>query len=102
MGVITEIERQKYFAYLDGVADGLNASRNDVNEDTGLNTGLKLDEAIKRYTNNAEFERSQGNLQGCLEFRQLAKWLRELKMYRYYLLKAESEPQESEGQIWHK
>ena len=31
MGVITEIERQKYFAYLDGVADGLNESRNDVN-----------------------------------------------------------------------
>lgn len=32
MGVITETERQKYFAYLDGVADGLNESRNDVNE----------------------------------------------------------------------
>ena len=32
MGVITEIERQKYFAYLDGVADGLNESRNDVSE----------------------------------------------------------------------
>ena len=32
MGVITERERQKYFAYLDGVADGLNESRNDVNE----------------------------------------------------------------------
>ena len=31
MGVITEIERQKYFAYLDGVANGLNESRNDVN-----------------------------------------------------------------------
>ena len=31
MGVITERERQKYFAYLDGVADGLNESRNDVN-----------------------------------------------------------------------
>ena len=32
MGVITETERQKYLAYLDGVADGLNESRNDVNE----------------------------------------------------------------------
>lgn len=32
MGVITETERQKYFAYLDGVADGLKESRNDVNE----------------------------------------------------------------------
>ena len=31
MGVITERERQKYFAYLDGVADGLNEARNDVN-----------------------------------------------------------------------
>ena len=31
MGVITEREREKYFAYLDGVADGLNESRNDVN-----------------------------------------------------------------------
>lgn len=90
MGVITEIEKQKYFAYLDGVADGLNESRNDVNKDTGL----KLDEAIERYTSNAEFERTHGNLQGCLEFRQLAEWLRELKMYRHYLLKAEVEPQE--------
>lgn len=92
MGVITEIERQKYFAYLDGVADGLNESRNDVNDDTGI----KLDEAIKRYERNAEFERTEGNLQGCLEFRQLAKWLRELKMYRHYLLKAKVEPQERE------
>ena len=31
MGIITEREREKYFAYLDGVADGLNESRNDVN-----------------------------------------------------------------------
>lgn len=92
MGVITEIERQKYFAYLDGVADGLNESRNDVNEDTGI----KLDEAIKRYESNAEFERTHDNLQGCLEFRQLANWLRELKMYRYYFLKADVEPRESE------
>lgn len=53
---------------------------------TEKDTGIKLDEAIKRYANNAEFERTQGNLQGCLEFRQLANWLRELKMYRCYLL----------------
>lgn len=57
-------------------------------------TGLKLDETIKRYASNAEFERTQGNLQGCLEFRQLTQWLRELKMYRHYLLKAESEDRE--------
>jgi len=34
-----------------------------------------LDEAIERYKSNAEYERTHGNLQGCLEFRQLAEWL---------------------------
>lgn len=43
---------------------------------------MTLDEAIKRYTGNAEYERTHGNLQGCLEFRQLAEWLRELKQLR--------------------
>jgi len=43
---------------------------------------MTLDEAIKRYTNNAEYERMVGNLQGCLEFRQLAEWLSELKELR--------------------
>ena len=43
---------------------------------------IEIDEAIKRYTSNAEYERTHGNLQGCLEFRQLAEWLKELKMYR--------------------
>lgn len=43
---------------------------------------MTLDEAIKRYTDNAEYERTHGNLQGCLEFRQLAEWLKELKEYR--------------------
>ena len=37
---------------------------------------MTLDEAIKRYTDNAEYERTHGNLQGCLEFKQLAEWLR--------------------------
>ena len=32
MGVITERERQKYFAYLDGVADGLNELSRDMEE----------------------------------------------------------------------
>ena len=41
-----------------------------------------LDEAIERYTRNAEYERTHGNLQGCLEFRQLAEWLKELKKYK--------------------
>ena len=34
-----------------------------------------IDEAIKRFQSNAEYERTHGNLQGCLEFRQLAEWL---------------------------
>lgn len=40
---------------------------------------MTLDEAIKRYNNNAEHERTLGNLQGCLEFRQLAEWLKDYK-----------------------
>lgn len=40
---------------------------------------MTLDEAIKRYADNAEYERTHGSLQGCLEFRQLTKWLKELK-----------------------
>ena len=43
---------------------------------------MTLEEAIKRFGDNAEYERSHGSLQGCLEFRQLAKWLKELKAYR--------------------
>lgn len=43
---------------------------------------IEIDEAIERYTSNAEYERTHGNLQGCLEFRQLVEWLKELKMYR--------------------
>ena len=43
---------------------------------------MTLDEAIERYTNNAEYERTNGNLQGCLDFRQLAEWMKELKQLR--------------------
>lgn len=43
---------------------------------------MALDEAIARYKNNAEHERTHGDLHGCLEFRQLAKWLEELKQLR--------------------
>lgn len=43
---------------------------------------MTLEEEIKRYTDNAEYERTHGNLQGCLDFRQLADWLKELKKYR--------------------
>ena len=38
-----------------------------------------LEEAIERYIYNAEYERTHGNLQGCLEFRQLAEWLKDYK-----------------------
>lgn len=48
---------------------------------------MTIDEAIKRYTNNAEYERTHGNLQGCLEFRQLAGWLKELKEKRKLISK---------------
>lgn len=41
-----------------------------------------LDEAIRRYTNNAEYEQAHGNLQGCLDFGQLAEWLKELKQLK--------------------
>lgn len=40
---------------------------------------MTLDEAIEMYTSNAEYERQHGNLQGCLEFRQLAEWLKDYK-----------------------
>lgn len=43
---------------------------------------MTLDEAIERYTSNAEHERTDGSLQGCLEFKQLAEWLKELKQLR--------------------
>ena len=37
------------------------------------------EEAIERYTSNAEYERTHGNLQGYLEFKQLAEWLKDYK-----------------------
>lgn len=43
---------------------------------------MTIDEAIKRYVDNADYERTHGNRQGCLEFRQLVKWLKELKQLR--------------------
>ena len=46
---------------------------------------MTLDEAIERFTSNAEYESTQGNLIGCLEFRQLVNWLEELKEYREIL-----------------
>lgn len=40
---------------------------------------MTLDEAIKMYTSNAEYERTHGSLQGCMVFRQLVEWLRDYK-----------------------
>ena len=40
---------------------------------------LNIDEEIKKFESNAEFEWTHENLRGCQEFRQLAGWLRELK-----------------------
>lgn len=44
--------------------------------------GIMIDEVITRYKHNAEYVRRDGNLQGCLEFRQIAEWLEELKQLR--------------------
>lgn len=41
-----------------------------------------IDEAIERYISNAEYERIHGNLQGCLDFKQLAEWLKELRVFK--------------------
>lgn len=40
---------------------------------------MTIEEAIERYSHNAEYERADGNLQGCLEFNQLADWLKDYK-----------------------
>lgn len=43
---------------------------------------MTVDEAVNRYADNAEYERTHGNLQGCLDFRQFTEWLKELKQLR--------------------
>ena len=40
---------------------------------------MTIDEQIKLLESNAEFERKNGDLQGCLNFRQLANWLKDYK-----------------------
>jgi len=42
-------------------------------------TEAKLDEVIKRYTDNAEYVRQRGDLEGCMEFRELAEFLEDCK-----------------------
>ena len=46
---------------------------------------MSIDETIKRFQRNAEYERTHGSLQGCLEFRQLAEWLEQLQKIRQIL-----------------
>lgn len=41
-----------------------------------------LDNAIKKYTDDAEYERTHGNLERCRDFRKIVSWLIELKSYR--------------------
>ena len=40
---------------------------------------MTIDEQIKILESNSEFERKEGDLQGCLNFRQLAEWLKDYK-----------------------
>lgn len=44
---------------------------------------MTIDEQIKILESNAEFERKDGDLQGCLNFKQLSEWLKELQAHRY-------------------
>lgn len=39
----------------------------------------KRRERIERFKGNAEYQRKQGDLQGCLEFKELAKELEKLE-----------------------
>ena len=48
---------------------------------------MTIDEQIKILEHNAEHERQEQDLQGCLNFRQLAEWLKELKAYKEELPK---------------
>lgn len=42
-------------------------------------TEAKIDEVIKRYTDNAEYVRQRGDLEGCMEYRELAEFLEDCK-----------------------
>ena len=59
--------------------------------------GRKIEEVITRYKNNAEHERTHGNLQGCLEFRQLAEWLRKYQKIKNIICKWEDGLYDDEG-----
>lgn len=52
---------------------------------------MTLEEAIITYTCNAEYERTHGNILGCLEFRQLADWLRKYQKIQEIVTKWQNE-----------
>ena len=41
---------------------------------------MTIDEQITIFEHNAEYERTHGNLQGCLDFRQLVEWLKDYQI----------------------
>lgn len=43
---------------------------------------MTIEEQITIFEHNAEHERKEGDLHNCLNFRQLAQWLKELKSHR--------------------
>lgn len=55
---------------------------------------MTLDEAVKMFENNAEYERIRGNFEACFDFRQLAKWLKDYMRLREIVKEPDSE---SEG-----
>ena len=42
---------------------------------------MTIEEQIEIFDHNAEHERQEQDLQGCLNFKQLAEWLKKLKAY---------------------
>lgn len=49
----------------------------------------KRQERIKRFRNNAEVQRKLGDLQGCLEFRELAEELEKLEKIEQIIKRTE-------------
>ena len=43
---------------------------------------MTVEEQIVVFEHNAEHERKEGDLNNCLNFRQLAEWLKELQAHR--------------------
>lgn len=58
---------------------------------------MTIDESIKKYIVDAECNRTNGDLRGWLESKQLAKWLKELKEVKQIIAQndADSMPEDS-------